>query len=62
MYRQDNNNKRVVLVINIKNDGSLIKVIKEFIAHLPSPPNPPNLGRSKNWLLECFAPLLSPPF
>jgi hypothetical protein len=37
MYRHSNN-KRVVLAINIKNDGSLVKVIKEFIAHLTSPP------------------------
>jgi hypothetical protein len=47
MYRHENN-KRVLLTINIKNEDSLVKIIKEFIAHLTSPPNPSNLGGSKN--------------
>jgi hypothetical protein len=49
------------LSINIKNQGSLVKVINEFIAHLPSPPNPPNLGEAKIGFWRCFAPLLFPP-
>jgi hypothetical protein len=59
MYRHENN-KRVLLTINIKNEDSLVKIIKEFIAHLTSPPNPFNLGGSKNWLLEVFCSLSLP--
>jgi hypothetical protein len=60
MYRQSNN-KMVVLSINILNQGSLVKIINEFIAHLPSPPNPPNLGEAKIDFWRCFAPLFFPP-
>jgi transcriptional regulatory protein LevR len=46
MYRQ-NNNKRVILSINIKNQDSLVKIINEFIAHLTSPLNLSIWGKQK---------------
>jgi hypothetical protein len=45
MKNRYGNNKRVVLVINIKNEDSLVKLIKEFIAHLPS--KSPQFGGNK---------------
>jgi hypothetical protein len=56
MYRESNN-KRVILSINIKNQGTLIKIKNEFIAYLPSPPNPSIWGEAK----IGFWPLLFPP-